>query len=310
MNLRTASYPIALLAPNAKRIKAVIRHLPTVAGTQQAPVAIGGSGASTIEELNLSGSVESSTGGLIPRNNTAVTVRNLVLSGDGIAGYRQTPLAAAANILAARVPIPPFVMGEAWAKADAASLGNVKSSGAAWTVWSGTPGITARQAAPATAANTKAVAAAASDGYTEIVINSLSSATGEGWMIFRGIDTNNYWRLGFTTGAPRTLVLQKVVAGAVTGLGSFASTLWTSGIRLGILHSGSTIKVYADGRPDRRRLGRLQPDRHTGRLARIEHPREIRPDLLPLIGGGDVIVKGSRPTSREPSLCFQESCGL
>jgi hypothetical protein len=246
VNLRTTSYPIALLSPTAKRIKAVVRHLPAVPGTQQAPVSVGGSRTGTIDELNLAGSVIGSNTNLVNMNNLNVTITRTILS-DGVAGYAQTPLTTANNILAARVPIAPFVMGEAWSRADGASLGNVESSGAAWAVWAGTPGIVSRQAAPTATGNTKAVATVPADGYTEIIINALSSATGEGWLVFRGADTSNYWRFGFTTGTPPTLLVQKIVAGGATQLLNVSQVLFYPGIRLGVLHVGSVYTVYADG---------------------------------------------------------------
>lgn len=128
--------------------------------------------------------------------------------------------------------------------AAAATLNNVDKK---WTVWAGTPGIVSRQAAPTTTGNTKAVAAAVADGYTAIIVNALSSATGEGWLVFRGVDSSNYWRFGFTTGTPPTLLVQKIVAGGATQLLNLGQVAFHAGIRLGVLHSGPSYTVYADG---------------------------------------------------------------
>ena len=148
----------------------------------------------------------------------------------------------AMNILASLKPIAPYVLGDTFDRADAAVMGT-SDSGATYTVWAGVPGISGKQAYASTAANTKAVTTALADGYSEITVATNDSA---GYLVFRGTDTSNYWRFGFTGSSGANVALQKVVAGAVTTLiGPLANM--PVGTRFGVLHSGSSISIYTNG---------------------------------------------------------------
>lgn len=140
--------------------------------------------------------------------------------------------------------VAPYKVGDAFNRADAASLGT-SDSGSTWTVWAGTPGISSHQAYASVAGNTKAaIDTTISDMFTEISINALG---GQAWLIFRGTDTNNYWRAGYsstTTG----LQIQKIVSGSAATVASMLSyKFWISGDRIAVRASGATITVLRNG---------------------------------------------------------------
>lgn len=146
------------------------------------------------------------------------------------------------NLLASRIPLPPFIFGDLWQRADAATLGNAES-GQAWTTWSGAPGIISHQACATTAANTKVVIAGSADGYCEVDLKVFGA--GEMWLVFRGSSTNNYWRVGCQGGA--VLAFQKVVAGSARDMVSADLGILTPNDRVGVLCVGAQITVLLNG---------------------------------------------------------------
>ena len=141
--------------------------------------------------------------------------------------------------------ISPYVVGDNFNRADSASSLGTATSGQAWVNWGGTAGISAGQAYLPSAANTKMVIdTGLSDLKASIEIPVIDN---QFWLIFRGQDTNNYWRFGQNSG----YYLQKVVAGSVVtptltlniGGGSRPSD------RLGVICSGSSIVCTVNGLP-------------------------------------------------------------
>lgn len=155
-------------------------------------------------------------------------------------GSRVVGGTVAEPILASRIPLVPFIFGDAWARADAAALGSAES-GQAWIIQAGVPGISRKQAYSSTAANCKAVLKGSADGFCEVALNALGS---QAWMIFRGTDAGNYWRLGFSGGV---LQLQKVVAGVAKSVGLTGFPPFAAGTRLGVICSKSSITASVDG---------------------------------------------------------------
>jgi hypothetical protein len=141
--------------------------------------------------------------------------------------------------------ISPYVIGDTFTRADSAvTLGNA-TSGQAWVSWAGTAGISNGQAYLPSATNTKMVIdSGLSDFKASIEVPTIDS---QYWFIFRGQDTNNYWRFGQNSG----YYLQKIVAGGVV---SPTLTLnlgggGRAGDRLGVICSGSSIVCTANGLP-------------------------------------------------------------
>lgn len=155
--------------------------------------------------------------------------------------------AAAANgsdMLAARVPLYPWIAGDSFSRADNAGLGNAES-GQTWTGSARTFKITSKAASPTSAANTRSVLeSGTTDHWPSIRIDSAQAATAQQWLIARFADANNFYRLGFASGG--NLVLEKVVAGAVTGIGSFGVPPARPGLTLSLRCTGTTLQCYAN----------------------------------------------------------------
>lgn len=145
------------------------------------------------------------------------------------------------GMLGGSAVVAPYVAADSFNRADGAAGLGTSDSNHAWSAWAGTAGISSRQAYATAAANTKAVInPGIADGYFELNVTALGS---QAWLIFRGTDTNNHWRVGVTSG---TLQLQKVVSGSATSPLTTNMGAFTTG-RVGVRCSGNTITVYRDG---------------------------------------------------------------
>ncbi|WP_133059408.1 hypothetical protein [Nocardioides sp. PD653-B2] len=147
------------------------------------------------------------------------------------------------DILAARVPLRPWLVGDAFARADAAGSLGTSDSGLAWTNTSGTWNLTSRAAVPAGAANNIAtVDVGTADHWVTVEIGT-SPATVAQWPIARLVDASNMYRIGIF---PTSVTLQKVVAGAATTLLTLTQTP-AAGDTLGLRCSGTSLIVYRNG---------------------------------------------------------------
>jgi len=154
-----------------------------------------------------------------------------------------------ANLMAARVPLSPFVLGDAFARADGA-IGTA-DSGQAWTVWAGSPVVSSKVACANTNANTKAaIDTGIASLYAELPVLALSAWESgtlvQAWLIVRGTDTNNYWRIGIDDA--HYVAIEKVVSGATTKLYTYPIHPWHAGVKIGARCSGNTITVVVNGR--------------------------------------------------------------
>jgi hypothetical protein len=155
------------------------------------------------------------------------------------------------NILAARVPLPPFVMGDAFRRADG-PIGAAES-GQTWTVDAGTPTIVGNKVSSDSGiVNTRArIATGISDFYAELTVSDIAAFTAptsrEVYLLARASGPNDFFRFGLI-GAGRTMTLQRVQVGAVTSLVSYSLGAFHPGIRLGLRCSGSTLTCVVDGR--------------------------------------------------------------
>lgn len=149
----------------------------------------------------------------------------------------------AETILAARAALPPWLVGDAFARADAASLGTA-DTGQTWTSSSGTFKIVGKAAIPATATNTRSyVETGTADHWATVMV--AANPAGDAFLIARLMDGLNYYRATLTA---NSVILHKVVAGSVTVLSTTAlSPVPPTNSTIGIRCVGSTVEVYTNG---------------------------------------------------------------
>ena len=160
----------------------------------------------------------------------------------GGVGSNGVPVNASA-LVAARVPLPPYILGDLPSRADSSTAPGTADSGQAWAAASGVIGISSKQFYAPTAGNNKiTVTGGSADGVTtlEIVTPDNSSQYG----ICRYTDGSNFVRFG-QIGAG-TYCIQNIVAGAVaTNLTS--TTNAAAGDHVALVCSGSTVTLYVNG---------------------------------------------------------------
>lgn len=139
-----------------------------------------------------------------------------------------------------------FALYDTFNRGDSAnSLGNL-DSGQTWVQNSGTWGISSNQAyvsAPGpSAGESYASVSAQADFEAQLTVKV---AGGAEYLIFRGSDTINYWRLGAGS-STGTIVLQKIEAGAPTVVGTLTSPM-AADTTLKVIASGEAIYCYVNG---------------------------------------------------------------
>lgn len=127
---------------------------------------------------------------------------------------------------------------------SATSLGTPSDGGSAWVVVNGTWGISSNQgycAVDAGGQNLAILETSVTDGTYAIT----APAANAGGIVFRYVDSSNYWLLAFPGGDAQ---LYKNVAGSFTSV-----QLWTSaapdGVTISLALSGDTVTVTANGTP-------------------------------------------------------------
>jgi hypothetical protein len=147
------------------------------------------------------------------------------------------------DILAARVPIPPFVMGDTFIRADG-TVGDA-DSGQTWSTSAGSPAIASHYWVATTAANTISLVTAtgAADGYHEVMLMDCPITGGAtAYMIVRWVDSSHYLQVGISDADYRL----REVNGSVTTLVSGVRT-WAPGDRIGLLCNGSALTLFVNG---------------------------------------------------------------
>ena len=153
------------------------------------------------------------------------------------------------DMLAARVPLSPWIAGDSFARADAASLGTA-DSGHAWTAGAGAFAIVSRAAQPPTSANhVSTINTGVTDHWATVRLDSAAGFTAQQYVLGRYADGSNYYRLGFAT-AGGILSLQKIIATDpfVVGIGSWSITAAEKqpGMVIGLRCVGTTLRVYVN----------------------------------------------------------------
>jgi hypothetical protein len=147
------------------------------------------------------------------------------------------------SVIQALNGLPPWLVGDSFARADnATALGNA-NTGQTWTASSGSWKILTKAAQGQAAANNIAtIETGVADHWANVTL-TYPDTTGTKAIVARYADSSNFYRFGTFAGV---LKLQKIVAGAATDLATPAGTV-ASGMTLGIRCVGSSINLYVGG---------------------------------------------------------------
>lgn len=139
--------------------------------------------------------------------------------------------------------ISPGVMCDNFHRANSASAVGTSSAGNyAWTTDVGTAGISGNLFYLPSAANTKVeFDSGIGNGRIVMLYNTMDPAA-QSWIMFRYTDSNNYYRYGYLSGSG--LVLQKVVSGVVTLLGSATNVTPGNTDWIQITFNGNSFGLY------------------------------------------------------------------
>ncbi len=150
----------------------------------------------------------------------------------------------ALNILAAKLAIPPYIVGDTFTRADGA-IGTAES-GQSWTNSAGTWLVSSNQAAAQNNENSIAtVETGVSDGEAEVRIGALG--TGSGYLVVRFHDAGNFLRIGYSSGVWQA---QTVVAYNATSLGVMVVDHAPAvGDRIRVRYRGTAVTAYVNGVP-------------------------------------------------------------
>lgn len=156
-----------------------------------------------------------------------------------------TAAALQLQLLVARSGIYPWIIGDAFARADGPALGNA-DSGQVWVANVGTMKLANKAASPTNKANTRSVVdAGTADHWLTVRIDSAASATSQHWILARFQDSNNFYRLGFRPGG--SLTMEKLVAGALSAVRSLSAVpITTPGVTIGLRCIGTTFEIFVN----------------------------------------------------------------
>jgi hypothetical protein len=149
----------------------------------------------------------------------------------------------AIDLLQAKALMYPWLVGDSFVRANAASLGTA-DTGQAWTADAGAFQIVSKAATPTTTTNTRSTLDTGTvDHMVSVRIDSAPNAA-QHWLAARFVDGSNFYRFGFDGG---NFALQKVVAGSVTVLATLSGiTNNIPGTTIGLKCKGTALTVYVN----------------------------------------------------------------
>ena len=149
------------------------------------------------------------------------------------------------TIMAARLPLYPYVAGDTFQRADGA-IGTADSR-QTWEVLLGSPAILGGMVSCATAGSHAAVIdTGIADGYVELDLRTYPSG-GNGWIIFRAVNATNYWQFGWDSGLRLRRRLGVGISDTVRLSNPGTLALTQTPVTIGVKFSGSTITPYVNG---------------------------------------------------------------
>lgn len=121
--------------------------------------------------------------------------------------------------------------------------------GSALTVDTGTFTVASNKIASGSAGNNRAMTGVASADH--VVESVFSAGPGASWLIFRGVDVSNYYRVGINGAMPNGLTIQSIVGGAVGALNRlvvspFGSSTLNAGFKVRVVCRGRRFRIYVN----------------------------------------------------------------
>ncbi len=148
------------------------------------------------------------------------------------------------RMLAANAAMYPYLGGDSFARADSTSGLGTASDGVAWTATTNVMGISGKRAYSYSNTNTKVTRDIGSANMA-LSMDLDTLGTGEGWLVARYQDANNFWRYGNSGSA--TLKLQKVIAGVTTDVLTRSGLV--DGDRISLAVNAGNWTLYVNDRP-------------------------------------------------------------
>lgn len=155
----------------------------------------------------------------------------------------------ATALLAAKVPLAPYVFGDTVIRADNAATPGAADSGQAYVVSTGTMGVSGNALYNAAASNCRAAVTltGCADGIYAAVFSAVAT-TAQQYLIARYTDASNYVRVGYNSS--NVWLIDNIVSGAVAQTQTFPTATHpavAAGDTVALLCVGSTITVYING---------------------------------------------------------------
>lgn len=123
--------------------------------------------------------------------------------------------------------------------------------GSALTVDAGTVTIVSSKAVTGSVGNNRALTASLGTADQVVEADFIANPAG-GWLIFRAVDTANYYRVGFTAVWPNGLTIQSIVSGAIGAINRLVvsptrSATISAQTRVRVVCRGRRFRVYVNG---------------------------------------------------------------
>lgn len=153
----------------------------------------------------------------------------------------------AVELVAAKIPLAPYLFGDTVIRADSATSPGTADSGQAYTVSIGTMGVSSDQLYSVVAGNCRAAVAltGCADGLYAAVFSAIATTASQ-FLIGRYVDASNYVRVGYNDSA--LWRIENIVAGGVSQSQVFSPDLSpAAGDVVAMVCNGSTITVYVNG---------------------------------------------------------------
>ena len=189
--------------------------------------------------LTLTG--QSVTNRLLVQSNTVGTARTITAAAPSITNVDFMNITGSPTAVAAQT--------DAFGRADSTTTLGTTDTGQAWSVLSGTWGISSNAAyepgAVPVTQHAAVIDSGLSDCVVQVTVPVLSGLSGNAGVIFRATDDSNYWRFVIGGATDNNWYFQKKVAGSFSLVGTGAGR--ATGDVLKVVLGGNTITVFKNG---------------------------------------------------------------